>query len=214
MSKYVCRDYIWEETLTRSFADHYHILSSFIMFFAQKEWAIASAEYEAAQPPYWHAKLVPDAFTAVSGILWSISYILMALRSFKDKSYSMPIYCLCLNITWEGVYGFVYGPGLVNQIVFAQWMIVDLFLLYASVKFGRAQWRHSPLVANNLTWIILAGIAFCLGLHLSVAATFIPSVGRRVVFFTAWPMQVIINVGSIAQIVSRGHTAGHSWGIW
>lgn len=49
----------------------------------------------------------------------------------------MPIYCLCLNITWEGVYGFVYGPGLVNQIVFAQWMIVDLFLLYATVEFGR-----------------------------------------------------------------------------
>lgn len=183
-------------------------------FFALKEWAAANADYNAAEPPYWHAKSVPDAFTALSGILWSASYILMVIRSFKDKSYSMPIYCLCLNITWEAVYGFVYGPGLVNQIVFAQWMIVDCFLLYATVKFGRDEWRHSPLVAKNLGWILLSGIAFCTALQLSVAATFIPSVGRRVVFETAWLMQVGMGVSLITQIVSRGHTAGHSWGIW
>lgn len=183
-------------------------------FLALEAWAAANADYESAAPPFWHAKLVPDLFTTLSGILWSVSYVLMTIRSFKDKSYSMPIYCLCLNISWEAVYGFVYGPGLVNQIVFAQWMIIDVFLLYATIKFGKYEWRHQPLIAKNLTWIILAGCLTCLWLHLAVAVTFIPHVGRRVVFFTAWPMQVVINVGSIAQILARGHRAGHSWGIW
>lgn len=183
-------------------------------FFALKEWAAANVEYNVDIPPYWHAKAVPDAFTALSGILWSASYILMTMKAFKDKSYAMPIHCLCLNITWEAVFGFVYGPGLINQIVFAQWVIVDIFLFYAIVKSGKHQWRHSPLVQQNLTWIILGGCALCLWLHLSVAATFVPHIGRRVVFFTAWPMQLVINIGSIAQILSRGHTAGHSWSIW
>ena len=181
---------------------------------ALEAWALANNEYQVAEPPYWHAKVVPDAFTALSGLLWSVSYILMTVKSFRDKSYSMPIYCLCLNITWEAVYGFVYGPGLVNQIVFAQWMIVDLFLFYATVKFGKQEWQHQPLVARNLLWIILAGCTICLWLHLAVAATFVPHVGRRIVFFTAWPIQVIINIGSIAQILCRGHSAGHSWNIW
>lgn len=181
---------------------------------ALEEWARANMDYETDIPPYWHAKIVPDVFTAVSGFLWSISYILMAIKGFKDKSYSMPIYCLCLNITWEALYGFVYGPGLINQIVFAQFMVVDILLFYAIVKSGKHQWRHSPLVANNLTWIILGGCALSMWLQLAAAVTFIPYVGRRIVFFTAWPMQLVINIGSIAQILSRGHTAGHSWGIW
>lgn len=182
--------------------------------FALEEWAAANSDYDADVLPYWHAKVVPDGFTMLSGVLWSVSYILMAQRAFSDRSYAMPIYCLCLNITWEAVYGFVYGPGIANQIVFAQWMIVDLVLFYAIIKSGKHQWKHSPLVQQNLGWIILGGCALSLWLHLAVASTFVPYIGRRVVFFTAWPMQLVINIGSIAQILSRGHTAGHSWSIW
>lgn len=183
-------------------------------FLALEEWAAANAAYESVDAPYWHVKPVASACTGVSGILWSISYILMATQGFKDKSYSMPIYCLCLNIAWESVYGFVYGPGLVNQIVFAQWMIIDAFLVYSTVKFGKDQWRHSPLVANNLGWIVLFGCIFCTWLHLSIAATFIPAIGRKVVPFTGWSLQAGISIGSFAQLITRGHTKGQSWGIW
>ncbi|KAF4636549.1 hypothetical protein G7Y89_g1536 [Cudoniella acicularis] len=152
-------------------------------FFKLAEWAAANADYDADIPPYWHAKMVPDAFTAAGGILWSISYILMARKAFKDKSYAMPIHCLCLNITWEAVYGFVYGPGLVNQIVFAQWVIVDMVLFYAIVKSAPHQWPNSPLVAKNLTWIILAGCVFCmLLLGLAHAAGHINRVYRSAAF--------------------------------
>ena len=183
-------------------------------FFALDEWAAANADYAADTPPYWHAKIVPDAFTAVSGVLWSVSYILMTLKGYRDKSYAMPIYCLCLNITWEFVFGFIYGPGLVNQIVFAQYMVVDVFLFHSILKFGPKEWGHSPLVARNLGWIIAVGCAVSLYLHLTLAATYVPSMGRQVVFFTAWPMQNAISLGSIAQLISRGHARGHSMAIW
>lgn len=178
------------------------------------EWAAANADYASDPAPYWHAKIVPDGFTALSGVLWSVSYILMAIQARRDRSYAMPIFCLCLNISWELVYGFIYGPGLVNQLVFAQWVFVDIYLFYAIVQSAGDQWKHSPLVQRHLISIISAGCMLCLWLHLAAAATFIPSVGRRVVFYTAWPMQLAINIGSVAQLLSRGHTAGHSWNIW
>ncbi|TAQ84219.1 hypothetical protein B7494_g7456 [Chlorociboria aeruginascens] len=181
-------------------------------YFKLDEWAAANAAYDADTPPYWHAKVVPDAFTAISGILWSVSYILMTVKAFKEKSYAMPLYCLCLNITWEAIYGFVYGPGLVNQIVFAQYMIVDVFLFYAIIKSARHQW--TPLVARNLTAIIVGMCLLCTWFHLAVAATFVPRVGRQVVFWSAWPMQLGISIGSNAQLLSRGHTKGHSINIW
>ncbi|KAK7180692.1 hypothetical protein DPSP01_012998 [Paraphaeosphaeria sporulosa] len=182
--------------------------------FALEEWAQANADYNNDTPPYWHAKIVPDLFTAISGILWSVSYILMTLKGYKDRSYAMPIYCLCLNITWEFVFGFIYGPGLVNQIVFAQYMVVDVFLFHSILKFGPNEWRAHPLVARNLSWIIGVGCAVCLGLHLVLAKTFVPVIGRQVIFFTAWPMQHMISLGCVAQVLSRGHDAGQSMAIW
>ena len=183
-------------------------------FFKLAEWAAANADYDADVHLYWHAKMVPDAFTASGGIFWSISYILMARKAFSDKSYAMPLHCLCLNITWEAVYGFIYGPGLVNQIVFAQWVVIDIVLFYAIIKSAPYQWSHSPLVARNLTWIIVAGCVFCMWMQLVVASTFIPVIGRQVCFFSAWPMQLAISIGSIAQLLSRGHVKGHSMAIW
>ncbi|KAL4967237.1 terpene cyclase spyD [Aspergillus stella-maris] len=181
---------------------------------ALEAWAAANRDYNNDPGPQWHTKAIPDTFTAVSGLLWSISYILMARQAFKDRSYAMPLHCLCLNITWEAVYGFIYGPGLINQVVFAQWMIVDVVLFYAIIRSAPDAWSQSPLVARHLLGIIVAGCALCLWLHLAVAATFIPFIGRQVVFMTAWPMQLLINVSSIAQLLSRGNTRGHSWGIW
>ncbi len=181
-------------------------------FFALDEWE--AAKNAALPPPYWHAQSVPDVFTAICGILWSVSYVLMVIRSFKEKTYSMPIYCLCFNMAWEVVYGFIYGTGLLNQIVFGQWVIIDAFLVYATVKYGKNEWRHQPLVAKNLAWIIAAGIALALYLDLAIVATFVPVIGQQVIQFAAWPIQFMLSVGSIAQILSRGNSAGHSFSIW
>ena len=182
---------------------------------------VASDAWEAARqhaathvPPNAHVLVVSNCLTALAGMLWSASYILMTLKGFKDKSYGMPIYSLCLNITWEVVYGFVYKSELFNQIVIAQWLIVDVFLLVATIRFGPSAWSHTPIVAKNLGWIILVACIVGLWGHLALAAVLVPIIGTRVIFFTAWPLQIVISVGSLGQLMSRGNTKGHSWNIW
>ena len=82
-------------------------------------------------------------------------------------------------------------------------MVVDVSLLHPIVKFGPNEWRHHPLVARNLSRIIAVGLAVCLWLHLAVASTFVPVVGRHVVFFTTWPLQLVIRIGCVAQMLAR-----------
>ena len=182
--------------------------------FAFDEWSAANADYDGSQPEIWHAKIVPEIFAALGGVFWSVSYIVMIFQNFKDQSYSMPVYCLCMNIAWETVFGFVYPPGLLNQMAYLQWLVIDVFLVYTTVVFGKQQWRHQPLVANNLGSIIFFGCIFCMLLHLAIAATYVPLVGRQVVTFTGWTLQVFLSIGYDAQLLSRGHTKGHSWAIW
>ena len=51
------------------------------------------------------------AFGLTSGALWMIAYALLVYRSFKDRSYAMPMAALALNITWEFVFSFAYLRG-------------------------------------------------------------------------------------------------------
>lgn len=58
--------------------------------------------------------------------------------------------------------GLYVDPSLIKHVVFAQWMNFDVVLLHATIKFGKYEWRHQPLVAKDLVWIILAGYSTCL----------------------------------------------------
>ena len=50
--------------------------------------------------------------------------------------------------------------------------------------------------------------------HLAFAAVLVPYIGQRVVFYSAWALQVVLSSGSIGQLMSRGHSKGRSWSIW
>lgn len=87
-------------------------------FFAFEEWAAANRNYDDTPAPYWHVNSVPNGFTAISGILWSISYILMTKKAFKDRSYAMPLHCLCLNITLGSGLRVCLRPGAAKSACF------------------------------------------------------------------------------------------------
>lgn len=74
-----------------------------------------------------------------SGALWTIAYILLAYRSFKDKSYAIPMAALALNITWECTFSFIYPPESLPPIFVARnviWFALDVALLVALCKNG------------------------------------------------------------------------------
>jgi hypothetical protein len=39
----------------------------------------------------------------LSGLCWSIVYIQVIRKGFKDKTYGMPLFALSLNVAWESI---------------------------------------------------------------------------------------------------------------
>lgn len=79
------------------------------------------------------------AFGLTSGALWMIAYALLLYRSFKDRSYAMPMAALALNITWEFVFSFVYPPEGLGPIFVARnaiWFLLDIALLVTLLRNG------------------------------------------------------------------------------
>lgn len=64
-----------------------------------------------------------------SGVLWSITYILIIYRGFKDKNYGMPIVALCLNVSWEFIFAAIYPMILAQRIINYVWFALDLVIL-------------------------------------------------------------------------------------
>jgi hypothetical protein len=110
-----------------------------------------------------------------SGLLWGLTYVLIILRSMKDKSYGMPFAALCFNVMWEFIYTFVFPPPgqgfefwiplLVNFI----WFALDVGILITWLLFWRvdsppgltAKWHLPGLVVGLASaTAVLFGIQF------------------------------------------------------
>lgn len=73
----------------------------------------------------------------ISGICWTITYIAVIYRGFKDKSYGMPLAALALNFAWECTFTFVYVPEQrAAQVVNCIWALFDVGILITLIRYG------------------------------------------------------------------------------
>lgn len=93
------------------------------------------------------------------------------------------------------------------------WMVLDLGLVYATLKFGPREWQQAPLVARNLSAILSIGCLIMLVINWCFSRLFDDD-RLTPCFWSAFGMQVIVSWAAIAQLISRGHTRGHSMMIW
>ncbi|KAI1845194.1 hypothetical protein JX266_008741 [Neoarthrinium moseri] len=163
------------------------------------------------QPPL-HFLWVQDACILSTGILWTIAYVLYIRQGFQDRSYGMPLFALCANIGWEFVYGVVFPISYAETLTFVPWVLIDCGIIYTTVKFGPEQWKHAPLVANNLVPILACGTALGIAGHVAFIKTCSSVV--EAALYSGFTLQVILGAASVAQLMSRNNTSGHTWTIW
>ena len=97
-----------------------------------------------------------DALTLVSGIFWTIVYIDIIYRGFKDKTCGMPLLVLGLNWSWEFIFAFMGEPFFhegsffcvtqqtpVQRGVDAVWFLFDCVILYLKFKYGRDEYNKA-----------------------------------------------------------------------
>ena len=58
-----------------------------------------------------------DAIMVGCGMLWTLAYLLIIRQGFLDRTYGMPLAALCVNLSWELVFAFVYPHDLPQRAV-------------------------------------------------------------------------------------------------
>jgi len=79
---------------------------------------------------------IEDLLKIGSGIFWSLTYILIIWRGFKDRSYGMPMVALCANISWEFIFAFVYPPNPPQLYINIAWFCLDLVIVFQFLYFA------------------------------------------------------------------------------
>ncbi|KEY71947.1 hypothetical protein S7711_07096 [Stachybotrys chartarum IBT 7711] len=165
------------------------------------------------QPPLWFLQ-VQDAMTVTFTLSWTTAYILYVRQAFKDKSYGVPLLTLWLNTAWEIMFGIVCAGSTGLIFVAGPWVLLEIALIYATIKYGSIEWRHSPLVANNLWWMIPAAQPVACGFYYALMQSFNKEKPQDSIIMSALANQVFTSIGAVLHLISKGNTKGHSVGIW
>jgi hypothetical protein len=82
------------------------------------------------------------ALTVISGLCWTMVYVLIIYRSVKDKTYGMPFWALAFNISWEFIFSVVFASKVdpTQLIVNRVWLGFDSFILVTYFLYGIKEW--------------------------------------------------------------------------
>ena len=162
------------------------------------------------------------------GVAWTITYIALVYRGFKDKSYGMPLVPLALNLAWETTFSLIYpasSPSIVQTIISMIWMVSDVgivatFFLYGYKYFER-QYRLS-----RTEFHVFAMIAFVASFAAMILGA--PFFAQFEIYFKhdlfesakfiAHIQNTVISISFVAMFYTRRSSEGQSftiaWSKW
>jgi len=136
-----------------------------------------------------------------------------------------------IQLDWEIVFATYVTEEAEDRIIFGLWMLIDLALVYTTVKYGATEWQHAPVIRRHIGKIFIVMLAWCcVGLY-AISVWWLdprhpvnPKVGKmyrgtegvdvhELGFWTSLMAQVVLSVMSLAQILVRGSSRGSSYSI-
>lgn len=186
-------------------------------------------------PPGAPAWLVPASTVClgVGVIFWLMAYVLMIRRSLATKATPAPLLALGLNLAWETVYALGVCEAWLEFIGFTCWLLLDIPVLYVTLKTAKNSFAQSPLVARNVPLLLFIVFVFGIvgnavfvwwwlkephrGYGIKWGKTWKGLEARdttELAFWSAGVAQTIFSVAALAMLLQRGHSGGQSYAIW
>ena len=147
--------------------------------------------------------------TLISGICWTLVYIILIRRGITDKTYGMPLFALTFNLSWEFLFAFVFreSSGITLQfIVNTIWCVFDVVIAYTYFRYGRKEFPKTVDVKWFLPWSIAVFVVGFVTIYFS-AVEFGPAWGAR---YTAFAQNLMMSILFIGMLVSRHNVSGQS----
>lgn len=142
----------------------------------------------------------------VGGIFWSLTYIFIIIRGFKDKTFGMPFVALCANIAWETIFSFVH-PHLPPQIyINYAWFSLDCIIVFQFLKYGISEFKFSKKKFYFLFATITAAACFAIYYTSDILDDWQGA-------YVAFGQNLVMSVLFIGMIINRNSLKGQSFYI-
>lgn len=147
--------------------------------------------------------------TLISGISWSVVYLAIIYRGFKDRTYGMPLFALAFNFAWEFIFSFLVKQDFSAQwVVNVIWFLLDAVIVYTYFRYGRKDFPASA-EKSFIPWSVAA---FLTG-FLVVYFIQLEFEGYWGAAYSAFPQNLLMSILFITMLVRRGSVDGQSMGI-
>lgn len=145
----------------------------------------------------------------LSGLFWTLTYLLIIVRGFQDKTYGMPFLALCANIAWEFIFAFVLPQPRPQVVVNYVWFALDAVILFQFLRYWRSD---PPLGIRNAKWfypVFMGTLAACFLAIWLLTLDLQDWEGK----YAAYGQNLLMSVLFVTMFLRRRNLAGQSFYI-
>jgi hypothetical protein len=138
----------------------------------------------------------------ISGLCWSIVYIVLIYNGFRHKNYGMPFVALSLNIAWEFIYSFhdfdIHTISLQRGInIF--WLVLDFLIVYQYFIYGKKYFENKFSSKLFLPWSLLVFVS-CFIIEFAFLKEFPDGQGAK---YAAFLQNLVMSILFIDMLLKR-----------
>jgi hypothetical protein len=152
---------------------------------------------------------ISTALTLISGICWTLVYMILIRRGLQDQSYGMPLFALSLNLAWEFFFSFFFRDKdlvTVQTLINIIWCGFDLVIAYTYFRYGRKDFAQHADPRWFVPWSV-AAFVMGFGVIYFSALEFGPNNGA---IYTAFAQNLIMSVLFVGMLSKRKNVDGQS----
>ncbi|MEJ8819205.1 transmembrane-type terpene cyclase [Lacibacter sp. H407] len=146
---------------------------------------------------------------ATMGLSWTIVYLLVIYRSFKDKQCGMPSVAMAFNLSWEFLYSFMFYDAQSNLQLWINrvWFVFDVLIFVAFLMYGAKQWNklYQKFFFPYAVAMVLAAFSLLYFLQLDF--------GDSAITYSAFTMNVLMSWMFITMFLKQQDLKGQAFGI-
>jgi hypothetical protein len=103
-----------------------------------------------------------------TGVFWTLTYLLIIRRGHLDHTYGMPLVALCVNISWEFLFSFLYPQSVIQQIINVIWFALDVVILIQLLRYGPREFADLSKQAFYAVVGLTLATCFCAVLFFTI----------------------------------------------
>ncbi|MBI4674434.1 MAG: hypothetical protein HY741_22550 [Chloroflexi bacterium] len=144
-----------------------------------------------------------------SGLFWTLTYVLIIVRGFQDRTYGMPLLALCANISWEFIFAFVLPQPRPQVYVNYVWFGLDCIILFQLLKY----WRSDPPIPTVTSKWFYPLFGVILAATFSGVLLLSLELQDREGKYAAYGQNLLMSVLFVTMLLRRQGLAGQSFWI-